>query len=101
MMLHASVPAMRQRCGLRKTRRRRYINRAATWSFRSQQRDRQNALFGGHATVQKRPAISALILAQLRGIDEEAVGHGEQRVGPEAAARKPQQILVRKEERLL
>src|SRR5688572_30946038 len=101
MMLHASVPAMRQPCGLRKTRRRRYISRGATKSFRRQQRDGQDALLGSHAAVQERSAIPALILAQLRRVDEETVRHCEQRVGAESPPRETQQILVREQQRLL
>src|SRR5690349_7637096 len=95
-MLQATVAAMRHECGRANARSRRYITVSPPWSLGCQQRNREDALFRRHAAMEERPAISALIFAQLGGIDEEPVRHGQQRVGAESAPRQPQQILVRK-----
>src|ERR1051326_8580859 len=55
---------------------------------RREQGDREDHLFRRHAAVQKRAAISRLILAQLGGIDEEAVRRREQQPHAETHARQ-------------
>ena len=50
-----------------------------------EQRDRQDHFLGRHAAVEERAAVAGLVLAQLGGIDEEAVARGQQEPG----ARRP------------
>src|SRR5688500_12874640 len=68
---------------------------------RSQQRQRQNDLFGRHSAVQERAAIPALIFAQLRRVNEEAVTGREQRVRAVSFFRQLDRFLAGKEQRLL
>src|SRR5262249_36976670 len=102
--LHAIVPAIRHACGRRNAKRRRYIRaegRRPRASFlRRQQRQRENALFRRDASVQERPTIPTLVLAQLGRIHEEAVTPGEQGVRSEAATRQPKHLLAREQQRL-
>src|ERR1700687_1337743 len=68
---------------------------------RSEQRQRENYFLGRHAPVKERSAIAALVLAQLRRIDEEAVVGGEESISAGAAPRQSQRVLAREEQRLL
>src|SRR5665647_273493 len=49
--------------------------------------------------MQKRAAIPALILAQLRWVDEEAVAGGKQRVRAEAPARQLERVFILEQQR--
>src|SRR6266568_293286 len=70
---------------------------ATQLSARSEQRQRENYFFGRHAAVQERSAITALVLAQLGRIDEEAIAAGEQSVATGAATRQSQHVLIREQ----
>src|SRR6202011_5005568 len=66
-----------------------------------EQRQRENYFLGRHAPVKERSAIAALVLAQLRRINEETVVGGEQRISAGAAPRQSQHVLARKQQRLV
>src|SRR6185437_448761 len=85
MKLATMFPAIRQRCGLRNSKSRRY--RPTCLTARREQRDRQDDLFGGHAAVEKRTAVARLIFAQLGRIHEKRVAHGQERVAAQSAPR--------------
>src|SRR5256884_6860850 len=68
---------------------------------RREQRDRQDHFLRRHAAVQKRAAISGLILAQLGGIDEEAVRGREQEPHAETHARQAEGLQVLHDDRSL
>src|ERR1041385_2046793 len=51
--------------------------------------------------MEERPAIAALILAQLRGIDEKGVTGRQQRVGAEPAARQLERLLLGEQQSVL
>src|SRR6266550_5137387 len=68
---------------------------------RSKQRQRENYFLGRHAAVEERSAIAALVLAQLRRIDEETVIGRQQRIPARAAAWKAQHVFAREEKRLV
>ena len=73
---------------------------ADTWlPLRREQRHGQDALLRRHAAVQERAAIPALILPQLRRIDEEAVARREQRVRAQPAPRQLERVLVLEQQR--
>src|SRR5689334_23704916 len=55
---------------------------------RREQGDREDHFFRRHAAVQERPAVARLILAQLRGIDEEPVRRRQQQPHAEPHARE-------------
>ena len=55
-----------------------------------EQRDREDHLLRRDAAVQERPPVARLVLAQLRGIDEEPVAGGQQQPGAGAARRQPE-----------
>src|SRR6476659_10023868 len=67
----------------------------------SEQRQRQNYFLGRHAAVEERSAIAALILAQLRRINEETIIRREQSISAGAAPRQPQHVFVREQQRLI
>ena len=92
------APAMRQLCG----RTNGYEPPVdGHLRLRRQQSERENHFLRRHAAVEERAAITALVLAQLGRIDEEAVVRREQRVAAGAASRKTQIVLVRERQRLL
>src|SRR2546429_1801630 len=68
---------------------------------RREQRDRQEHFFRRSAAVQERAAISGLILAQLGGIDEEAVRGREQEPHAETHARQAEGLQVLHDDRSL
>src|SRR5690242_13023266 len=70
-------------------------------SARSEQRHGQDALLWRDAAMEEGATITALILAQLRRVDEKGVARGEQRVRSKPAARQLQRILIGEAERVI
>src|SRR6185436_13993580 len=68
---------------------------------RRKQCQRQNHFLGRYTAVQKGSAVTALILAQLGGINEEAIVGGEQSVATGSPPRQPQHVFVREKQRLI
>src|SRR5580765_4544701 len=67
----------------------------------SEQRQRQNYFLRRHAAVEERSAIAALVLAQLRRIDEETIVGREQSIPTSSPTRQAQHVFIREQQRLL